>query len=139
MTKEQKFKKGDWCFCEFELQQIMETDGDRITSVSDGVLMLGGRDLSDRCFPLDMSIKRISDNVAYWNKEIHQLKYNSLNHPDINRELIRRWVELCENKDDQKRLEKLSESLSVFCKSVIQKVREISTEQVNGVSIFRKQ
>ncbi len=31
-----KFKKEEWCFCEFKLQQVTETNEDRITSVSDG-------------------------------------------------------------------------------------------------------
>jgi hypothetical protein len=61
----EKFKKGDWCFCEFKLQQIMEMNGTKITEVSDGYVRHSGSDLSNRCFPLDSNIKTISDNVLY--------------------------------------------------------------------------
>lgn len=97
--KKLKFQKGEWCFCEFRLQQVIETEENRITSVSDGIIRSGSSDLSDRCYPLEMDVKCISDAVAFWSIKFHELKNNSLNHPDLNRELIRRWVELCDNRD----------------------------------------
>lgn len=69
-----KFKQGEWCFCEFALQQVMETEENRITGVSDGMFRLSGHDLSDRCYPLEMKVKQISDIVAFWSKEFHALK-----------------------------------------------------------------
>lgn len=135
--KEPKFKKGEWCFCEFTLKQVKETKDDRITSVTDGYFEHGGSDLSDRCYPLDLNIKRISDEVNYWSKKFHDLKTNSLNHPDLNRELISRWVEMCEAKDDHQKLQKLYDSLSEFGNAVISKVRDLSDETIGGVRIFR--
>ena len=35
--KKLKFQKGEWCFCEFKLQQVMETEENRITGISDGI------------------------------------------------------------------------------------------------------
>jgi hypothetical protein len=136
--KNLKFKKKEWCFCEFKLQQIMETKKNRITSVSDGMFRLGSNDLSDRCYPLEMKIKQISDTVAYWNKEFHKLKNNSLNHPDLKIELIRRWVELCDNREDEKRLKELDDKLSEFGSAVLKKVRDLNFEEVDGVSLFRR-
>lgn len=133
-----KFKKEDWCFCEFKLQQIMETEEDRITSVSDGMFRLGSSDLSDRCYPLEMKVKQISDTVAYWSREFHNLENNSLNHPGLNRELIRRWVELCDNREDENRLKKLYAKLSEFGNSVLQKVKGLEFEEVDGLSLFRR-
>ena len=133
-----KFKKEDWCFCEFKLQQIMETEENRITGVSDGMFRLGSSDLSDRCYPLEMKVKQISDTVAYWSTEFHRLKNNSLNHPDLNRELIRRWVELCDNREDENRLKELYDKLSEFGNSVLRKVRDLNFEEVEGVSLFRR-
>ena len=132
-----KFKQGEWCFCEFALQQVMETEGNRITAVSDGMFRLDGHDLSDRCYPLEMKVKQISDTVAYWSKEFHALKNNALNHPDLNRELIRRWVELCDNRENENRLKELYDKLSEFGNSVIRRVRDLKFEEVEGVSLFR--
>ena len=136
--KNLKFKKEDWCFCEFKLQQIMETEENRITGVSDGMFRLESSDLSDRCYPLEMKVKQISDTVAYWSTEFHRLKNNSLNHPDLNRELIRRWVELCDNREDENRLKELYDKLSEFGNSVLRKVRDLNFAEVEGVSLFRR-
>lgn len=97
-----KFKTGDWCFCEFKLQQILETEENRVTEVSDGSFRMSGNNLSDRCLSLDLKIKRVSDYVSYWSDRFHKLNNNSLNYPDLNRELIQRWAEMCENINDEK-------------------------------------
>jgi hypothetical protein len=136
--KELKFKQGDWCFCEFALQQVMETEENRITGVSDGMFRHGAHDLSDRCYPLEMKVKQISDTVAYWSKEFHALKNNALNHPDLNRELIRRWVELCDNRENDNRIKELYDKLSEFGNSVIRMVRDLNFEEVEGISLFRR-
>ena len=132
-----KFKKGDWCFCEFTLKQIMDTEENRITSVSDGMFTMGGNDISDRCFPLNMQIKRCSDSVAYWSKMFHELNHNSINHPDLNRELIRRWVEICENVKDDKVVSTLIDKLSQFGNNVVSKIRGLKYDEVEGVRLFR--
>lgn len=136
--KNLKFKQGEWCFCEFKLQQIMKTEENRITGVSDGMFRLGSRDLSDRCYPLELEVKRISDTVAYWSTKFHELKNNALNHPDLNRELIRRWVELCDHRNDENRLKELYDKLSEFGNSVLRKVQDLNFEEAEGVSLFRR-
>ena len=136
--KNLKFKQGEWCFCEFKLQLVMETEENRITGVSDGMFRLGSSDLSDRCYPLELDVKRISDTIAHWSTKFHELKNNALNHPDLNRELIRRWVELCDHRKDENRLNELYENLSNFSNSVLRKVQDLNYEEVEGVSLFRK-
>ena len=136
--KKLKIQKGEWCFWEFKLHQIIETEENRITSVSDGVVMSSSSDLSDKCYPLEMDVKCISDTVAYWSTKFHELKNNSLNHPDLNRELIRRWAEMCDNRKDEKRLKELYDSLTKFGNSVLRKVQDLSFEEVEGVSLFRR-
>lgn len=135
--KNLNFKVKDFCFCEFTLQQIKEIKENRITSVSDGVCSMSSHDLSDRCFPLDLKIKRISDTVAYYSNKFHALKNNSINYPDLNRELIKRWVNMC-NCTDDKELQKLYDSLGSFCNSVIEAVENLNFIQIEGVNIIRR-
>ena len=99
---------------------------------------LGSMDLSDRCYPLELDVKRISDTVAYWSTKFHELKNNALNHPDLNRELIRRWVELCDSRKDEICLKELYDSLSNFGNSVLRKVQDLNFEEVEGVKLFRR-
>ena len=129
------FRQFDWCFCEFKLQQIKEMKGNCITSVSDGNFSHGSSDLSDRCYPLEMKYKVISDEVAYWSKKLHDLDHNSLNYPDIHRALVDRWCEMCDNADDDK-LQDLYTKLANFGNTIINKVRDTRSEYVDGVRIF---
>jgi len=132
-----KLKKGDWCFCEYKLQQIMSVDENRITEVSDGFFRMSGHDLSDRCFPLDLKIKRCSDTAEHWSNKFHNLKNNGLNHPDLNRKLIDLWVDACNNIGDDIELQKSFDKMDEFGKSVCSKVSELNYEEVEGVRLFR--
>ena len=131
-----KFKKEDWVFCEFKLQQIMETKENRITEVSDGTFRMSGHDISDRCFPLTLSIKIVSDTTSYWSKQFHEAKCNVLNYPDLNRALISRWAEICENIDNEKDVTEKLEELSKFGNSVMKKIYNLQYEEIEGVRIF---
>jgi hypothetical protein len=135
--KEPKFKKDEWCFCEFKLQRIIKTDEDRITSVGDGFFETGSCDISDRCYPMEVEVKRISDEVAYWSKTFHELKNNGLNHPDLNRKLIEMWCEMCDNRNDETKLKELYENLSKFGNAIVRKVRDLNFEEIDGVRLFR--
>lgn len=133
-----KFKVGDFIFCEFVLQQIKEMNGEDITCVTDGHFQMTGNSLNDRCYPLDLRIKVISDSVKSWSKRFHDLKNNSLNYPDINRELIRIWVEMCEIKDNDTRLKELFNSLDSFGRKIEERVRDLKYEEIDGVPLFRR-
>lgn len=132
------FTGGDWCFCEFKLQQIQKMDGERITSVSDGYISLSGNDLSDKCFPLDMNFKTISDEFFYWHRKFHDLQNTALNYPDLHRELVSRWIEVCNRKDEEDFINESFSKLSNFYNEVINKVSELQNISVDGVSIFVK-
>ncbi len=132
-----RLNKNEWCFCEFKLQQITETTEGRITSVSDGNFSLGSYDLTDKCFPITMCIKVISDRVAYWSDQFHKLKISSLNYPDLNRELIRRWVEVCHNSENTKIVQERLSALDEFGKTVLDRLHNAKQESVEGVRLFR--
>jgi hypothetical protein len=130
------FKQYDWCFCEFKLQQIKKMEKNCITEVSDGNFCHGSSDLSDRCYPLEMKYKLISDEVNHWSRKLHELDNNSLNYPDIHRALVERWCEMCDNADDHDKLQDLYNKLANFGNTIINKVRGSRNEYVDGVRIF---
>ena len=59
-----------------------------------------------------------------------------MNHPDLNRALISRWVDICENIDNEKLANEKMEELSKFGKSVMDKIINLKYEEVEGVRIF---
>ena len=133
--KARDFKQGDWVFCEFKLQRIKELREGGASTVSDGFVEMGGHDID--CYPLNMKIKVISDNVSAWSRELHALRNNSLNYPDIHRELLRRWVEMCDNADNEKKLDKMYDDLADFVNEIKRRVRNLATESVGDIRIFR--
>ena len=86
------FIAGDWVFCEYELRQVTRTDGDRVTDTTTGMFSHGGYDLSDRCFPLSIETKLISEQYEYWSGQIHAKAAHGVNHPDIHRWLVDHWA-----------------------------------------------
>lgn len=132
------FKVNDFIFCEFELQQVVMMEDNKVTEVTNGFFRLSGGDLTDRCYPLNLDIKCASDGVKYWSKRFHELNHNSLNHPDLNRELIRRWVNICENIENKKVLKELYEDLDKFGNAVVNKVTDLKYEEIDGVRLFRR-
>jgi hypothetical protein len=133
----EKAKKGDWVFCEYKLQRVTDVEDGRITGVSDGYMSTGGHSLNEECFSMNIDIKRISDGVKYWSDKIHGLKCGGLNHPDIHRELLRRWVEICDNKDNEEKMEELYGELANFAKSIIFASEKLVEETVSGIKVFR--
>lgn len=87
-------KVGDWMFCDFELMQIKEMRDERITDVTDGFVTHGGRDFNNRCFPLTMCIKIISEEFKTWRDEIRKLG-NHINMNSVDALLIDWWIECC--------------------------------------------
>lgn len=135
---EPKFKEGDWCFCEFKLQQVQRTQDNRINAVSDGRFEMSSYDLTDKCYPLSLVIKNISDSVAYHSNKFHSIKSNSLNHPDLNRKLIELWIDMCEAADHEKQLKIKYEALDRFGEAVINAVKDIRATVIDGVNIFTR-
>lgn len=134
---EKIFSKDDWCFFEFKLVQVREVKDGCVQSVVDGKFQHSGLDLSDRCYPMELSIKAISDSVAFYYDELHKIKSLNLNYPDLNREYIRRWVELCDNRKDECKMKRLWESLRNFHQGIIETVNQTKQTEIEGVQIFR--
>jgi hypothetical protein len=88
------WKVGDWCFCEFKLSQIEKMDKARVTAITTGYIAQSARDLTSRCFPVTVEVKRLSERWESANELSH--KCPSLNHPDIHEYLVRKWAEACE-------------------------------------------
>lgn len=124
---------GDWCFNEFELKQIKDIrkfkDGNAITEVTNGYFSHSGSFLNDRCYPMNITIKLISENFKYYSDKLHQVQDLEFEKgfPNIHRELVRRWCECCDDKDD---IEKIQEHYS--------KLEEWYILSVDGIKELRK-
>lgn len=88
------FRVGEWVFCEFKLQQITRVVNGEVCGVSDGHVACGGN-VTDRCMPLTMDIKCISNNYERTYQAIHQKGKTGLNYPAIHNWLVREWVAAC--------------------------------------------
>lgn len=93
------FKVGDWVISEFEIKQVMEMQGDRVTELSDGSFRSGGSDL--QCHPLTLRNKNIADNIRHYNQKLHDAPHSiGLNFPDIHRWLSDKCSEAIEAESD---------------------------------------
>lgn len=133
-----KWKVGHWVFCEFKLQQIMEMEDERVTSVSDGYFRLCSHSLNDRCFPLTLEVKCISDDVLYCRNRIHKEGAKDLNFPDIVRWLEMKWAEACtaRNNGDKKYSNSVVEEIRKFTEDIISASEERKKVKINGVFVF---
>lgn len=138
MAKTMKFKKGDWCFCEYKLQQIKEMKDGQISEVSDGMFSTGSRSLNDRCFPVDLKIKRISDEFQHYSDMLHAEKSFNLNYPDIHRYLVAQWAAACEAIADYKKVEAIMEEVEQFRRGISDILSDIRYKNIQGVLIFRR-
>jgi hypothetical protein len=134
---ETKFKTGDWCFCDRRLKQIVDMDGDKITDVADGYSRSSYVDFSEICFPLDLDIKRISDDVEYYYNSLHKIKSANLNYPELNREYTRRWVKMCKLRNNEVALKKEWFRFVKFHELIVAEVEIKKNTVIGGVQIFR--
>ena len=133
------WKVGDWCFCEMVLQQIKEMDGDRVTSVTDSFFSMGGNSINDRCFPLDLLVKNISDRFVAFKNRIRAEEWKAnLNWPDISEWFIRKWRAACIEKDNPTRLAERIEEAQKFARDVVEEIRDIHRKYVDGVALVRR-
>ena len=131
-----KFKVGDWCFYNFRFGQIKEMDDDKITTFSDGIFTSHGSNLTPNCFSVDMKIKEISDNVEFWNNELHNIKMRGLNYPEFNRKLISMWLHACNNKNDGTFVLKVLRDVAAFVETIKSKAEDIKYTKVDDIPLF---
>lgn len=131
------WKIGDWCFCEAELSQISEMEGDRITGISNGIIHHGSNSLNDRCFPLSLETKNISDEVEYWQRKIREAsKRIALNWPQISEWFITHWCTAVLAKGDARKV--AMKDIATFAEQVIEKCEEGNDIRVGGVLLLRQ-
>jgi len=131
-----QFNVGDWCYYDFDLKQVVRIEDGRVYEVTDGYFNHGG-DINDHCFPIDLQVKVISNDVEYWYKEFHKINNNGLNIHGLIDRLTEIWVEMCENKDNKQKLSELYDKLNNFGDQVVRKVRDISFENVDDVKLYK--
>jgi hypothetical protein len=130
-----KWKVGDWCLFEHEVQQIKEMEGERVTSVSDGSFSLSGRDLTDRCWPMSLAGKRAADYFEHESSALHR-EGGVVNWPDLARAICERFDAAMAVIDDEKRLDAVYKSAAEFFKEIRERVREQQQTVVGGVRLF---
>ena len=127
-----KWKKNDWCFCEFKLQMIKEVKEGKPTEVSTGHICMSGSDLSDRCYPMTLQSKINSENVERISDKIHKMRNNTINYPQLNRILIEKWQEICDAGNDNKVLEKLFTKLYEWEDVTLKRLKNLEHEKQTG-------
>jgi len=109
-------QEKDWVFFDFELYQIDKMKDGRVVRLTNGLGTTGAHDLSDRCFPLAMDIKVISDEFALWQKVLRQTRHPNM--AEIHCLLAQQWAECCRNKDDPEFIRKQYRNLEAFTKQI---------------------
>lgn len=149
LTKTQakrEWKKGDWCYCYYDLYQIKGIDIDNYISISTGYIETSG-DI-DNMFPVTMLNKLISETYRSNYDRISKSKINGLNFPDINGHIEALWFDCMEeaqgldrwNDKDMKKaeiiLEKHYKILHDFVNNVLSIISKCRNSSVNGVRLF---
>lgn len=133
------WKVNDWCFNEFELKQIKKIkeykDGNAITELTDGYFTHSGNFLNETCYPMDITIKLISENFKNYSDKLHKVQDLEFkrNFPNVHRELVRRWCKCCDDKDDIEKIKKHYSKLEewyILSISGLKELRKLKLEQI---------
>jgi len=131
-----KFSVGEFIFFEFELSQIKKMNAEEVWEVTDGMFGCSGRCLTERCVPLTLRNKVISDHFKYISKKIHDLNSNNLNYPDIHRSLVDMWIKACNTKNEEEIKEIYNQSENLKDK-ILERCQVMKQEEVCGIKLFR--
>lgn len=131
------FKKNDFVFCDFELQQILDMEGKNVTEVSDGYFRMSSNSLNDRCFEISLKNKNISEFFKETSNKLFTIKNNALNHPDPHRYLINKWVECCNEKDMKLVNNKITEVKNWYEELSNYVNGAVDEKSIGGVKVFR--
>lgn len=94
-TKNKVWDCGDWCYCEYELCEIVKIVNGRVEDITDGYARKCCQDWREEIFEVSMDVKMISEEYRKTSDEIHKIGCG-LNMPDIHRWLVSHWKETCE-------------------------------------------
>ena len=131
------FNVGDWVFCEFKLQIVKEVRQGHVSEVSDGMFAHCGWNLDDRCFPLTMRIKRISDEFEEWHSKLHREGNRNLNYPDILRWLVDKWCECCNDEQNDATIRRCFDELNAYGNELLAACGSLNAVSVGGHKVFR--
>lgn len=115
-----KLTAGDWVLFEFELNQVAKAEPR--FELTDGLARISGNHLDERCRPLTLENKRISDYYDWNSTRLHSEGVSGLNYPDIHRWLVQHWLVTCDaaESDRSQRIEELNKFVeSILTKSDI--------------------
>ena len=108
---------GDFCFHEFRLSMIKEMRGLEAT-IGNGIIETYGS-LLGNCQPLEYKIMQISQTFEHYYDQLRRdTERCSLNWPDIRWWFVKKWMEACDNKDNDKERSKCISEVIEFCREV---------------------
>lgn len=137
------FKVGDWCFCEYKLQQVTRIAKELcalgntiVTEVTDGNFILSSSNITNRCFHITYATKQISEVFQTWNNKFHSSGFNGLNYPMLNSKLINEWATMCAS-DDDILIKELYDYIDEFGQNVMVEIKKMKELSVDGVRLLR--
>lgn len=140
-TTKTQFKVGDKCFYDFKESEILEiTEEGIITHIKEnGLFHVSGYDL--KCFPADIpDIVVFSKFVSELKDSIYELKFNSLNMPDIHRTFVELWEMGCQAiLDNNSGVLKLATNrIEDLTNSIVDSVNKLKDETIMGIYLFKR-
>jgi hypothetical protein len=130
------FNDGDWVYYDFELYQVKGTR-DNYIDLTTGYITTS-TPCTENVYPIDLSIKVISEGVEGYSKRLHQIRSINLNYPDLHRELVRRWIEIIDHKNNKDAVKTLWNKLDEFVRKIEQRSEDLKYEEIDGVKLIRR-
>lgn len=132
------FNLGQWIWCEHKLQQIKEMEDDQVTCVTDGYLSISSRSINDRCFPMDIRAKLVSEEYAGAYDRLHKTGRGlNLNFPDIHRWFVAEWAGVMQKRHDDEAVKSGYERLRTFERELTDAVEKAAATTAGGLRLFR--
>lgn len=131
-TENQNFKDGSMCYSKFSLCTIERIVGGQL--IVTGKTSVWGAKINE-CFPDEPRVAEISKKFQQWDAMFRTSKFASLNVNGLRIILERLWIEMCNEREDEKRVEELTNQLNSFGNSILDQVQD-DTREFRGVKIF---
>lgn len=138
MNTKINWKVGDWCYCEYKLQQVKQVEDGQVTCVSDGMFNCSAFNFNEEIFPISFDIRDISDTFMNAYKKIHDLSDRlDINMPEICGFLRTRWISCCQDAGNRENVKNCFGILDEFVSGIEKEIKIIKSCQVNGIKLFR--
>lgn len=135
--KKTRFSLLGWCFFEFELVLIKGIVDNQVVLISDGFKEKSSSNFNNEIFNLDEKYLQINSGFKYWDQQFSDLKYKNFNYKGLHKELVKRWIEVCNVADDEANVSWLMHKLSSFGGQVIVKAKSLEFGVVEGVELIK--